>query len=1102
MTEIHVSTEIYEALFDQNTTINGYQDIESLLSIFHENKFNVRSAIISKFNTTVRAVSPGHPQRVNLLRCMAGNGFAFMLVSLAKNSKDGIAFPRQGRVGSIVIKNVSFEEQLQSDFQEICGFLNDSSQGKIAKSKYAKRFPFLEHCHLLPNENVMQKAEAMLSWLQTSGNVNIFNNLEMQRMFCKLLCGDANNPKALAGALKDRATREQFVRIVDQFFEAAFENLPNPVKTEEDMQKYKFYASLHIQLNETIKNAGEPKLSNNIFARPISSDGTVNEELKLACVLCRKMIQGEKLTTGEILKCTDPKMMIWPEMAGASDALLERDPEDSSGIKNMFEGVSLEALKDFVIDQVDRLAESDFQAIGQQYAQQQGYGDCQVTVDGRLITIKGQDDSVKASIDLNNFVRLVDGIHPEEHVKTKDEEHPILRKLGIDGTNIRSRVKVEGSISTVDGRITIDNRTNKVTMGGKVLVTPRPFLPWMLPTATDHMLTHFLSFVAEGDTACEKIYLYDPTSMDQPVFILKNGKLYTSDESREYVKPSDVDPRLEKLSSRGINILETIDPETKEVLSYVVPGVHYNNQVLQFKRQDDGELYLASDEQYVLSRPPVVCSLYIAGDVRYVCLRSKDNPNDYKFVLVNGESLLGSLPIDNKTRQETPTLRQDTLEIGFNLITGFDLASSNYQTTGIILVGKLFQARRGDVALDILSKINMREVIAGRNNALLSLVFRPLVTDTSDGKVLKINTAETLKEKLATFKIITLLLESAPYNFRNLLLARDDDGAIRFKESFNLIMQISSLYQSLIDARKNSTMEINLSKENELAIVEEIIGAMNQALQAAPKLAQKAMNFFTEETMLNLVPEYGLLKLFEQRHQILVEELGTQSDVKHFTRAAKDSKEHDIVYYQPGGKRSFVKASEISSVLPTRNTEMLAKLRQEAQETALLQTPANIERRKSFLRKCCRSDAEINNDQELTPQQKTDYIAFRNAMGLPQLPEGNDTNNIIIGSIEKVYISEIEDFLRNQPTKNKHSEALDRENNVRRSIMPGILQPIKTPQADVQPSGSPDLDKYKTSVLLDLVKQDEKAIQSNGALNKNDRRLILAFKQIQLKFLW
>jgi hypothetical protein len=102
-------------------------------------------------------------------------------------------------------KNVSFGEQLQNDYQEICRVLNDNPQGKIARSKHAKRFPFFEHCHLPRNGNTAQKTEAMLSWLQTSGNAKICNNLGMQRMFCKLLYGNVSNPQALVVSRKNKA---------------------------------------------------------------------------------------------------------------------------------------------------------------------------------------------------------------------------------------------------------------------------------------------------------------------------------------------------------------------------------------------------------------------------------------------------------------------------------------------------------------------------------------------------------------------------------------------------------------------------------------------------------------------------------------------------------------------------------------------------------------------------------------------------------------------------------------------------------------------------------------------------------------------------------
>jgi hypothetical protein len=305
----------------------------------------------------------------------------------------------------------------------------------------------------------------------------------------------------------------------------------------------------------------------------------------------------------------------------------------------------------------------------------------------------------------------------------------------------------------------------------------------------------------------------------------------------------------------------------------------------------------------------------------------------------------------------------------------------------------------------------MREVVARKNNTLLSLVFRPLVTDTSKGDVLKLEATlayAALKEKLATFKIITLLLEAHPSNCRNLLLAQKYNGAVDFGNSLDLFLQVSSLYQSLIDAQEKSMMRVNLSKENDLFIVEEIIGAMNQALQAAPAVMQRMTNFRSEKRILSNVLEYGLLKLFEQRHQILVEELGIQRSAKHFTKVAKDLKDHKVVHYQPGKKPSFAKASKFASVLATRNTEMLAKLRQEARQTALLQTPSNIERRKKFLQKCCRSVEAIRKDSNLISQQKADYIAFRNAMDFPQFSnaDGDTGNDVIIGSIEQECISE------------------------------------------------------------------------------------------------
>jgi hypothetical protein len=1057
----------------------------------------------------------------SIINIQANHGFTYMLLSLVESSKDGTAFIRQDSCDPVTIKNSSFAEQLQDNFKAICSFLSNKAQGEIARSREAKRFPFLEHCFLSLNVNVVQKAEAMLSWLQTSGNTSIFDDIEAQRMFCKLLCGDSNNPQALSVALEDPATREQFVRIANQFFKTTLEHLPNPIAKDEDIQKYNFYASLYIQLNKTIEDAGGGALDASVFKRDISQDDSANEVQKFACVLLQKMISGEKLTAEEILMCTDPKMMIWPEMAGASDTLLERDPEDSSGIKNMFEGPVLESLRDFIVERKDQLEGEDYNNIAKQYARQLGYGD-DATIDvnlenriitiNRTITIDGVETNSTTSIDLNNFVRLRDGIHPMECVETKEVEHPILAQLGINSTNINHRVKVEGDISIVDGKITIDNKTNKVTMDNMVFVT-KVLQPGTKITPEEEILAPFLPFVGEDDTACKTIYFYDRMSLDKPIFMLKGGKLYTQDD-KEYHNATIAfgagtgygyaDPRLKMIPFITTKVLATKGDDNK-VSSYVIPSLHYDNKILQFNRGKDGQLHLASNENYILSEPPVPNPLIENKDLHYICLRSKDNPNDYKFILINDKNLFDSSSLDNAAKSKISCLGQDVLEIGFNSVTGFD-PTSDSQATGIMLVKKLFEIGNYKLALDLLNKLDMREVIALGNNTLLQITLRSLITDKLTG-TLKIEQGQSIEQDLVAFKMITLLLEADPYNFCNLLLVRKTDGSIDCDTSFALVSQISSLYQSLVDARENSTQQVKLSKEDELVVMEEIIGAMSQVLQSMPKVDKLLMVLMSESKKLEEMTEYGLLKLFEQRHQVLVEELGARTNAKYFTQVDKNPMDHVIVHVQPGGKCSFEKANAFSSILPTRNTEMLEKLRKEAKDTALLKTTANIERRKAFLQQCCRSDNEINDDIKLSKSQKKDYIAFRNAMRFPTSfdVDGESSKEVILNSIQEVFISEIEEFLKNQPAQSENSQALGRESNIRSIIRGSILSPVKAPQtkapqadsSSVEPQASVgnSVDNYKISVLLDFIQQDEKTIQSNERLTSNNKQLILKFKK-------
>jgi hypothetical protein len=100
--------------------------------------------------------------------------------------------------------------------------------------------------------------------------------------------------------------------------------------------------------------------------------------------------------------------------------------------------------------------------------------------------------------------------------------------------------------------------------------------------------------------------------------------------------------------------------------------------------------------------------------------------------------------------------------------------------------------------------------------------------------------------------------------------------------------------------------------------------------------------------------------------------------------------------------------------LPPRNTKTLEELRKEAEDATLLKKIANIERRKAFLQQCCRSDDETHGDAKLSENQQKDCRAFRNAIRLGiSFDDKNSSKEVMLNSIQEVFISEIEEFLQN-----------------------------------------------------------------------------------------
>jgi hypothetical protein len=63
------------------------------------------------------------------------------------------------------------------------------------------------------------------------------------------------------------------------------------------------------------------------------------------------------------------------------------------------------------------------------------------------------------------------------------------------------------------------------------------------------------------------------------------------------------------------------------------------------------------------------------------------------------------------------------------------------------------------------------------------------------------------------------LLDAHPDNSRNRSLDKDSDGIIHAKNNFEVISQMSSFYQSLVDVRENLTQQVNLFKETEVIVV-------------------------------------------------------------------------------------------------------------------------------------------------------------------------------------------------------------------------------------------------------------------------------------------
>jgi hypothetical protein len=356
----------------------------------------------------------GNDRQSKLLRKEhAASGFAFMMYDIIRSNSGFITQSPEYAFNPAKIESQTFSRKLEEDFKDLGKILGGGSQGSIVAPKREdaeklKEFPFLEHCCL---KSSVQKAEAMLSWLQTSNTEEIFGNVACQRMFCKFLTNNPNGAESLTQALKDPELRAKFVKNANAFFKASLEALPEKIESAEDINKYKLYASIYFQLNKAITDAGgEEQLDSSVFNKEICSldkeAPTLDVQL-VACVLCKKAILNEDLTNDEILMCLDPKMMIWPEMAGADKSLLRRNSSDTFGVKNMFESETMEKLREFIRES-SSLTEARYQEIAKAYATKLGVDDNISTKfddESKSVQLLA-DGQVMAIIDFENFLIL------------------------------------------------------------------------------------------------------------------------------------------------------------------------------------------------------------------------------------------------------------------------------------------------------------------------------------------------------------------------------------------------------------------------------------------------------------------------------------------------------------------------------------------------------------------------------------------------------------------------------------------------------------------------------------------------------------------------
>jgi hypothetical protein len=281
------------------------------------------------------------------------------------------------------------------------------------------------------------------------------------------------------------------------------------------------------------------------------------------------------------------------------------------------------------------------------------------------------------------------------------------------------------------------------------------------------------------------------------------------------------------------------------------------------------------------------------------------NPNEYRFIIVNDRDFVSKNLKEEFNKTGKPAaVGQGILEIEFNVETGFNTTPDS-QVTGILLAKRLFEVGNHTSLLQILNTIDMREVIALGNGAFLFETLSPFVSYMEG----------SAEFKLAKLKCISLLLESDPYKFPDLLIVRKEDGSIDSGASRDKISNAAESYQALVEARENSTtIATNLSKEEELKIMEALIEAMSQVINSNP-MAKRMINCMSESTLVKMAPEIGLLKLLEQRHQKLVREFGIKRKFKYTTKVERDLK---VMHVSAGAKRFMKSASRVASRPPGR----------------------------------------------------------------------------------------------------------------------------------------------------------------------------------------